>query len=117
LAFVFIVISAAVLASAVWHMISSEIQGGRRGVVGQVIRRLPVQSVKITIVSWQILTQFASVANVTFPNVYQDFLDGVNILNFDLSWVASPGCFMNYDFYNRLLLTTIGPVGTTGLLG
>ena len=56
-------------------------------------------------------------ANVTFPNVYQDFLDGVNILNFDLSWVASPGCFMNYDFYNRLLLTTIGPVGTTGLLG
>ena len=62
-------------------------------------------------------TQFASVANVTFPNVYQDFLDGVNVLNFDLSWVVSPGCFMNYDFYNRLLLTTIGPVGTIGLLG
>ena len=56
-------------------------------------------------------------ANVTFPNVYQDFLDGVNVLNFDLSWVASPGCFMSYDFYNRLLLTTIGPVGTISLLG
>lgn len=61
--------------------------------------------------------QFASVANVTFPSIYQCFLDGVNVLNFDLSWVLSPGCFMEYDFYDRLLVTTIGPFVTVGLLG
>ena len=63
------------------------------------------------------LVQFASVANLTFPNVYQNFLDAVNVLNFDLSWVVSPGCYMDYDFYDRLKLTTIGPVVTIGFIG
>ena len=39
------------------------------------------------------------------------------MLNFDLSWVVSPGCFMNYDFYDRLLTTTIGPLVVMGLMG
>ena len=61
--------------------------------------------------------QFTSVANVTFPNGYQRFLEGVNFLNFDLSWVFSIGCFLDIDFHDRLLWTTIAPVVMMGLLG
>ena len=61
--------------------------------------------------------QFTSVANVTFPNVYQRFLDSVDILNFDLSWVVSARCFLEVDFHDRLLWTTITPVITVGVLG
>ena len=56
-------------------------------------------------------------ANVTFPNGYQRFLEGVNFLNFDLSWVFSIGCFLEVDFHDRLLWTTIVPVVMMGLLG
>ena len=56
-------------------------------------------------------------ANVTYPNVYQDFLIGVNFLNFDLGWVVSAGCFVDFDFHDRLLIMTIGPIATLGLLG
>lgn len=61
--------------------------------------------------------QFASVANVTFPNAYKTFLDGVDIINFDLSWVISAGCFLVVDFHDQLLWTTIAPIITMGLLG
>ena len=47
---------------------------------------------------------------MTFPDVYQTFLDGVNFLNFDLSWVLSVGCFLELDFHDRLLWMTIAPV-------
>ena len=61
--------------------------------------------------------QFASVSNVAFPNVYHKFLDGVNIFNFDFSWVVSLGCFLEIDFHDRLLWTTITPLVIVGLLG
>ena len=61
--------------------------------------------------------QFISVANVTFPNGYQRFLEGVNFLNFDLSWIFSMGCFLEVDFHDRLLWTTVFPVVIMGLLG
>ena len=61
--------------------------------------------------------QFASVSNVDFPNVYDKFLDSVNFFNFDLSWVVSIGCFLEVDFHDRLLWTTITPVVIMGLLG
>ena len=48
-------------------------------------------------------------ANVTFPNVYQTLLNGVDFLNFDLSWFVSAGCFLEIDFHDRLLWTTIAP--------
>ena len=57
MAFVFTAISVAVLAAAMWYLMSSEIREEERGVMGQVIRRLLVQSGKIIIVAWQILTQ------------------------------------------------------------
>ena len=61
--------------------------------------------------------QFASVSSVTFPNAYQKLLDGVNFLNFDLTWAFSAGCFLEIDFHDRLLWTTIPPIVIMILLG
>lgn len=59
----------------------------------------------------QNVTQFASVANVTFPDIYQRFLDAVNVLNFELSWILSAGCMFSFNFHDYLLIATIGPPG------
>ncbi len=49
-------------------------------------------------------------ANVIFPDVYQDFLRRLNFFNFDLSWMLSAGCLVDLDFHDRLLISTIGLV-------
>lgn len=57
---------------------------------------------------WQIVTQFSFVADVVYPGVYQDFLDGVNFLNFDIAWIT--GCIFDTDFHDKVLIATIGPL-------
>ena len=54
--------------------------------------------------------QFSSVANVTYPELYQRFVDALEVFNFDLSWVLSAACVIDVDFHDRLLVTTIGPI-------
>lgn len=61
--------------------------------------------------------QFSVVANVTFPGIYQRFLDGVNFLNFDFSWMLSVGCVVNIDTHVRLLIFTLTPIAVMSLLG
>lgn len=55
-------------------------------------------------------SQFSSVANVKYPGIYQTFLDGVDILNFDLGWILSIGCVVHLDFHDRLVIFTVGPI-------
>ena len=55
-------------------------------------------------------SQFAAVANVTFPHVYQRFLDALDVFNFDLTWILSAGCVVDVDFHDRLLVSTITPL-------
>ncbi len=61
--------------------------------------------------------QFASVANITYPDVYQRFLDVLEIFNFDFGLVFSFGCLFEINFYHRLLISTLGPVAVIVLLG
>lgn len=61
-------------------------------------------------------TQFASVVNVTYPEIYQRFLDGINVLNFDLAWILSAGCIVGFDFHDRLLSSTTGALVIVTLL-
>ena len=56
-------------------------------------------------------------ANVTYPNIYQRFLDGVMVLNFDVSWILTVGCVVDVDFHDRLLFATIGPIVAVTILG
>eukprot|EP00903_Cladosiphon_okamuranus_P018353 g16884.t2 len=84
----------------------------------RILRAIPLQALKIIVVVWQILTQFADAASVTYPGVYQDFLSAIDVVNFDLGSVLSAGClWFNVDFHDRLLVNTLGPLVVVGLLG
>ena len=56
-------------------------------------------------------------ANVTFPDVYQRLLDTVVKLNFEITWVLSAGCMFSFDFHDKLLIATLGPIVCVSLLG
>lgn len=47
---------------------------------------------------------------MSYPEIYERFLDGVNILNFDVLWIPSVGCLVEVGFHGRLLVSTIGPL-------
>ncbi|CAM9479362.1 unnamed protein product, partial [Hapterophycus canaliculatus] len=48
--------------------------------------------------------------NVTYPHVYQRFLNGLEFANLDLGWMLSAGCILKIDFHDRLLISTISPM-------
>ena len=55
--------------------------------------------------------------NVRYSAVYQRFLDGVNILNIDITKVLSMGCIIDLDFHHRLFISTLGPAAVLTVLG
>ncbi|CAN0250034.1 unnamed protein product [Scytosiphon promiscuus] len=84
----------------------------------KVLPAIPLQALKIIVVVWQILIQFADAAQATYPGVYQDFLSAIDIVDFDLGSVLSAGClWSNMDFHDRVLVNTLGPLVVVGLLG
>lgn len=57
---ILVVVGVFVLGAAIalyMHLVSAEMEGARRGVIHRFARRLPLQSIKIVVVVWQILTQ------------------------------------------------------------
>eukprot|EP00903_Cladosiphon_okamuranus_P018661 g17175.t2 len=99
------------------YVMSGNTGVGSKGMIERLGRYIPLQSMKVIIVVWQILTQFTSVANVTYPDVYQRLVTGLDVFNFDLSWILSAGCVFNVDFHDQLLLSTIGPIVALLFLG
>lgn len=61
--------------------------------------------------------QFASAANVTFPNTYERFLNAVKFINFELEFVLSAACELDLNFHYRFLMITTGPFVILALLG
>ncbi|CAN0083900.1 unnamed protein product, partial [Laminaria digitata] len=113
---VFVLIGAAGVAS---YTMSSKLEGDGRGPIERLTRFVPLHSIKIVIAALQIVTQFTAIANVTYPHVYQRFLDAVNVLNFDLGWISqmSVGCVFDIGIHGRLLIATIGPIIAAMFLG
>ena len=64
---IFTGVSAFIAAAIIRYLMSSEIQGGGRGIVDRMTRHVPVQAMKIIIVAWQILTQVTHV-KAHFPD-------------------------------------------------
>lgn len=57
-------------------------------------------------------------ANITYPSLYEDFLDGLSsIVGLELGTVLSTGCIIDFDFHGRLLFSTLGPFMALGILG
>ncbi|CAM9812920.1 unnamed protein product, partial [Ectocarpus sp. 6 AP-2014] len=91
------------------------------GIVGcfyrRILKAVPLQALKIIVVVWQILTQFADAANATYPGVYQGFLSAIDVINFDLGYMLAAGClWSDVDFHDRLLVSTLGPLVVAGFL-
>jgi len=60
--------------------------------------------------------QFSSVASVTYPDVYGAFVNYIDVIDLDLSWIVSARCWVDTNFYDELLGTTIGPLAVAGLV-
>lgn len=53
---------------------------------------------------------------MAYPEIYETFLGYVDVVNLDLAWMMSAGCLIDTDFYDSLLVSTIGPLVMTGLV-
>ena len=79
--------------------------------------RFPLDKLKILVVVWQILTVFPSITRVDFPLSYSRFLDLIDFVNLDIGQILSAACVLPaLDFYERLLVTTLTPLGLAILL-
>lgn len=63
------------------------------------------------------LEQFTTVVDVVYPDVFEEFLAVLNLVNFDLGLLPSVSCFVKINFYGRLLFSTIAPLVVLGALG
>ncbi|KAG5187182.1 hypothetical protein JKP88DRAFT_254102 [Tribonema minus] len=127
-AYTMLALAAMVLATLVWVLISTAItsNNGVDGVAtaGAAMSALQlahflhllVRQLRTPIIVWQILTQYVSITGLALPLQYLDFLRGIDFLTFDLRWLTSPGCAMNVNFYERLLLSTVVPLIVCGII-
>lgn len=61
--------------------------------------------------------KFADVANVTYPDVFDKFLQLFDLFNLDFGFWLSAGClWTNIDFHYRLLMSTLWPLGALVVL-
>ena len=89
--------------------------------MGEKIKRwaslLPMDKLKILVVVWQILTVFPSITGVEFPPAYSRFLSWIDVVNLDVGHIFAASCVLpDVNFYQRLLLTTLSPIGLAAVL-
>ncbi|CAM9574874.1 unnamed protein product, partial [Ectocarpus sp. 12 AP-2014] len=86
--------------------------------VANLLAALPLSKLKIVIVVWQITSAFADITKAPFPPIYEKFLSIIGIFSFDLGWIMSAACLTTgIDFYDKLLIVTIGPLVPLCFLG
>ncbi|CAM9648873.1 unnamed protein product [Ectocarpus sp. 12 AP-2014] len=86
--------------------------------VANLLAALPLSKLKIVIVVWQITSAFADITKAPFPPIYEKFLSIISIFSFDLGWILSATCLTTgIDFYDKLLIVTIGPLVPLCFLG
>eukprot|EP00752_Nemacystus_decipiens_P008148 g7287.t1 len=79
--------------------------------------RVPLDKLKILVVVWQILTVFPSITGADFPASYARFLSWIDVVNLDVGSIFSGTCVLpDVNFYQRLLLTTLAPLGLAVVL-
>ncbi|CAM9095530.1 unnamed protein product, partial [Laminaria digitata] len=88
--------------------------------IGNKLAELPLSKIKIVIgkaVVWQISSAFSNITNVAYPPIYEKFLSIIGVFTLDLAWILSASCLTtDVDFYDKLLMVTIGPLIFLGLL-
>ena len=56
------------------------------------------------------LPQFSEIAGSVYPKEYQAFISKIAIINVDVGFLLSNACIITTNFYNRLVLATVGPL-------
>jgi hypothetical protein len=77
---------------------------------------LPWDKLRIPVVAFQIVTQFISITGLPLPDIYRSFLSWTDAVNLNLGWLLSLECLTQIDFYQKLLITTLGPFVVAVLL-
>jgi hypothetical protein len=62
----------------------------------------------LPIVAFQIVTQYISITGLPLPNIYLKVLSWTDVFNLNLGWLLSLGCLTQINFYQKLLITTLG---------
>ncbi|CBJ32402.1 adhesin-like protein [Ectocarpus siliculosus] len=76
--------------------------------VANLLAALPLSKLKIVI----------DITKAPFPPIYEKFLSIIGIFSFDLGWILSAACLTTgIDFYDKLLIVTIGPLVPLFFLG
>ncbi|CAM9300041.1 unnamed protein product, partial [Sphacelaria rigidula] len=81
-----------------------------RWAVSRWLRVIPFHKLKIPLVVFQIITQYASITAIEFPVIFRTFLSVVDVINMDAGWLLTAVCVVKINFYGRLLAATIGPL-------
>ncbi|CAB1114887.1 unnamed protein product [Ectocarpus sp. CCAP 1310/34] len=101
---------AAVVSYVAWR-VGAESEGGVSLMCGTALLSPPSKkTIALLHAACSASMRFTSAANVTYPAVYQRFLNALDVFNFEISWIISAGCVMDLDFHDLLLLSTIGPL-------
>eukprot|EP00752_Nemacystus_decipiens_P012244 g10853.t1 len=74
------------------------------------VEALPVGSIKILVVIWQIVTQFAQMTGAHYPDTYDTFVKRLHFINLDIGDMLPFSCLMETDFLDRLVWKTVGPL-------
>jgi TRAP-type C4-dicarboxylate transport system permease small subunit len=71
---------------------------------------------KILLGFLQILTNLAFVVDVPWPTIYSRFINLFSFVNLDFVPWQSVGCVSRFDFYTKLIITIVTPIGVLFLL-
>jgi hypothetical protein len=85
------------------------VSGFRDSNIIQKLTKFHWSKLRIPIVAFQIVTQYISITGLPLPNIYRKFLSWTDVFNLNLGWLLSLGCFTQIDFYQNLLIATLGP--------
>lgn len=55
-------------------------------------------------------SQFTEIAGAVYPEAYEAFLSSISAVNINIGFILSTFCVVATDFYDRLLLATLGPL-------
>eukprot|EP00752_Nemacystus_decipiens_P011444 g10163.t1 len=82
----------------------------RFSVMSRRLRTIPFHKLKIPLVVFQIMTQYASITSIEFPPVFQTFLSTISVINLELGWLFSSVCIIDVNFHGKLVVATVGPL-------
>lgn len=75
-----------------------------------------IVKLKIIVATYQIITAVPNVLSVTMPSSFTSFLHGMNFVNLSFVSLLSLQCSSHFNFIDKLIISTLVPIGIVLLL-